>query len=207
MTKVDFHRQPINLFPTLVIQYSNVISESERKNIFDILKERSTKFDRPPLHLTILNGISSFMPGENVNIVNELGLEEKVQERLNNYTQETGLAEQEICQSWFNIQNVGSQLLEHCHSGATLSCALYINVNGVQDSLCFQNPNPFVDTVWNSHARVPTLYNFKYQSVVPKNGDLIIFPSWLTHGSYYQSNKTVDRTLISFDTIDNVESE
>ena len=37
MTKVDFHRQPINLFPTLVIQYSNVISESERKNIFDIL--------------------------------------------------------------------------------------------------------------------------------------------------------------------------
>ena len=79
------------------------------------------------------------------------------------------------------------------------------NVDGLQDSLCFQNPNPFVDTVWNAHARVPTLYNFKYQSVVPKNGDLIIFPSWLTHGSYYQSNKTVDRTLISFDTIDNLE--
>ena len=135
MTKVDFHRQPINLFPTLVIQYSNVISESERKNIFDILKERSTKFDRPPLHLTILNGISSFMPGENVNIVNELGLEEKVQERLNNYTQETGLAEQEICQSWFNIQNIGSQVIDHTHSGSNLSGALYINVDGVQDSL------------------------------------------------------------------------
>ena len=205
MTNVDFDRHPLNLFPTLVVQYPNVISEQERKNIFDELKKRSTKFTHPPLHLTILNGISSFIPGQNVNIVNELGLKERVQERLNNYTQESGLAEQRICQSWFNIQNIGSQVIDHTHSGSNLSGALYINVDGVQDSLCFQNPNPFVDTVWNAHARVPTLYNFKYQSVVPKNGDLIIFPSWLTHGSYYQSNKTVDRTLISFDTIDNLE--
>ena len=72
MTNVDFDRHPLNLFPTLVVQYSSVISEQERKNIFDELKERSTKFNHPPLHLTILNGISSFMPGDNVNLDIEL---------------------------------------------------------------------------------------------------------------------------------------
>ena len=207
MTNVDFDRHPLNLFPTLVVQYPNVISEQERKNIFDELKKRSTKFTHPPLHLTILNGISSFIPGQNVNIVNELGLKERVQERLNNYTQESGLAEQKICQSWFNIQNIGSQVIDHTHSGSNLSGALYINVDGVQDSLCFQNPNPMVESVWVSHVQSLTQYNFKYTSFTPKNGDLFIFPSWLTHGSYYQSNQTPDRMVISFNTIDNRKDE
>ena len=187
-----------NLFPTLVIQYANVISELERENIFNTLKKRSTDF-----HPAISKGTSSYHRNKKEDILNIFELEERLQERLNNYTQETGLAEQKICQSWFNIQNIGSQVIDHTHSGSNISGALYINVDGVQDSLCFQNPNLFVDTVWNAHARIPTLYNFKYQSVVPKNGDLILFPSWLTHGSYYQSNKTENRMLISFDTIDN----
>ena len=137
----------------------------------------------------------------------DIGLEERVQERLNNYTQETGLAEQKICQSWFNIQNIGSQVIAHTHSGSNISGALYINVDGVQDSLCFQNPNPMVESAWISHVQSLTQYNFKYTSFTPKNGDLFIFPSWLTHGSYYQSNKTPDRMVISFNTIDNRKDE
>ena len=191
-----------NLFPTLVIQYANVISELERKNIFDKLKKHNTDF-----HPSISEGTSSYNLNKNEDLVNIFGLEERLQERLDNYTQETGIFDQKICQSWFNIQNVGSQLLEHCHSGATLSCALYINVNGVQDSLCFQNPNSMLESVWGAHIQSSTQYNFKYASFIPKNGDLFIFPSWLTHGSYYQSNKTPDRMVISFNTIDNRKDE
>ena len=187
-----------NLFPTLVIQYANVISELERENIFNTLKKRSTNS-----HTSIIEGTSSYNMSENKDLVNIFALEERLQERLDNYTQETGIFDQKICQSWFNIQNVGSQLLEHCHSGATLSCALYINVNGLQDSLCFQNPNPMLESAWISHVQSLTQYNFKYTSFTPKNGDLFIFPSWLTHGSYYQSNQTPDRMVISFNTIDN----
>ena len=166
-----------NLFPTLVIQYANVISELERENIFNTLKKRSTNS-----HASIIEGTSSYDMSENEDLVNTFALEKRLQERLDNYTQETGIFNQKICQSWFNIQNVGSQLLEHCHSGATLSCALYINVNGVQDSLCFQNPNSMIESVWNAHIQSLTQYNFKYTSFTPKNGELFIFPSWLTHG-------------------------
>ena len=187
-----------NLFPTLVIQYANVISELERENIFNTLKKRSTNS-----HTSIIEGTSSYNMSENKDLVNIFALEERLQERLDNYTQETGIFDQKICQSWFNIQNVGSQLSEHCHAGSTLSGALYINVDGVQNSLCFQNPNPMIESVWNAHVQSLTPYNFKYTLFTPKNGDLFIFPSWLTHGSYYQSNQTPDRMVISFNTIDN----
>ena len=45
-----------NLFPTLVIQYANVISELERENIFNTLKKRSTNS-----HTSIIEGSSSSM--------------------------------------------------------------------------------------------------------------------------------------------------
>ena len=48
-----------NLFPTLVIQYANVISELERKNIFDTLKKRSTDS-----HASIIKGSSSYNMSE-----------------------------------------------------------------------------------------------------------------------------------------------
>ena len=60
-----------------------------------------------------------------------------------------------------------------------------------------------VESVWIAHVQSLTQYNFKYTSFTPRNGDLFIFPSWLTHGSYYQSNQTPDRMVISFNTIDN----
>ena len=35
---------------------------------------------------------------------------------------------------------------------------------------------------------------------IPKNGDLLIFPSWLRHGSNHETNQTDGRIVLSFNT-------
>ena len=84
---------------------------------------------------------------------------------------------------------------EHYHPNSIVSGALYLNVD---DScyLTFHNPNPYIyftDIVeYNS-------CNYQWQKYYVKNGDLILFPSWLRHS--VPSNPTEKRYTISFNTI------
>ena len=179
-----------NLFPTLVLSCPQFISEEERIKIFGDLKNRNAVS-----HGAVMGGKSSHAL-EN-NIIFSLGLEEKIQQKLDDYTAKVGIGDVKIQASWFNMQDQGSLLQQHCHAGSLLSAALYINVDGDSSSLTFENPNPNVDTIWASCREDGTDYNYTYYEFIPKNGDLYIFPSWLRHGSYYKPNYTIDRTVIS----------
>ena len=64
----------------------------------------------------------------------------------------------------------------------------------------FENPNPHISYAYGGDETRNSEYLFEYYYLIPQPGDLIIFPSWLKHGSMYQKNGTVNRTCISFNT-------
>jgi uncharacterized protein (TIGR02466 family) len=85
------------------------------------------------------------------------------------------------------------------HANSILSGSLYINVDNESSKLYFDNPNQFIKYFEYNYQEL-TDYNFEYFYITPKVGDLVIFPSWLTHGSNGEQNNTENRTVISFNT-------
>ena len=103
-----------------------------------------------------------------------------------------------IDNSWFNIQPVGSNLEQHSHPNSIASAALYINVDHNSAPLVVENPNAIA--VFNNYHNSVSQYNCQAHSFIPENGQLIIFPSWLKHGSFGNKNNTDARMVISFNT-------
>ena len=75
---------------------------------------------------------------------------------------------------------------------------LYLNTSKDSNNLIFKNPNPY------SKIDAPvkgTDFNFTINEIPVGNGRLVMFPSWLEHGSNYNINKTQGRTMISFNSL------
>jgi len=202
--------QVYDLFPTLVIRFPNVITEEERVEIFNHLKTKDT---HP--HPTIQgNGGSSYvsrdireiLPFESdtvlsMDILKELRLEDRITEYLNEYNSVLRAGYKlNISQSWFNIQDSDSMLDKHMHPNSICSGAFYINVDNDSTPLCFANHNTHARFIHHGIVgEEPSIYNAEYWRMPVNNGDLIIFPSWLEHGSG-GINQTHNRTVISFNT-------
>ena len=186
----------LQLFPTLVKQFREIITEKERLEIIEILKKHNTSDDG-----LVKGGKSSF--NVEYNILSFLGdeLSQKIQKMFDEYAQEAGVHQVKIVQSWYSIQDVGGILKEHRHSNSFLSAAFYINVDSFSSPLHLVNPNPMIPAIWNGNITYGTPYNFYAHTFRPVNGDLIIFPSWIEHGSQGMSNQTVDRTVISINAL------
>ena len=75
---------------------------------------------------------------------------------------------------------------------------LYLNTSKESNNLIFKNPNPYckIDAPVNG-----TEFNFTINEIPVGNGRLVMFPSWLEHGSNYNINKTQGRTMISFNSL------
>tara|TARA_B100001094_G_C17862545_1_gene638154 strand:+ start:108 stop:719 length:612 start_codon:yes stop_codon:yes gene_type:complete len=186
--------ETFNLFPTLVMKFSSVITESERINIFNTLKEREC-FS----HQTLPNGgVSSHLLSHQSNIFDQFGISNKIQEHLDVYSKTLSIPNLKIDNSWFNIQPAGSNLEQHSHPCSIASAALYINVDYNSTPLVFENPNTIA--VFNNYHNSVSQYNCQAHSFIPENGQLIIFPSWLKHGSFGNKNNTDARMVISFNT-------
>lgn len=186
----------LQLFPTLIKQFREVITEKERLEIIEILKQHNTSD-----HGSLIGGKSSF--NVEYNILPFLGDElfQKIQKMFDEYTQEAGLHPVKIVQSWYNVQDVGSVLKEHRHSNSFLSAAFFINVDSFSSPLHLVNPNPMIPAIWSGNITYGTPYNFYAHTFRPVNCDLIIFPSWIEHGGQGMSNQTVDRTVISINAL------
>ena len=186
----------LELFPTLIKQFREVITEKERLEIIEILKQHNTSD-----HGSLIGGKSSF--NVEYNILPFLGDElfQRIQQMFDEYTQEAGLHPVKIVQSWYNVQDVGSVLKEHRHSNSFLSAAFFINVDSFSSPLHLVNPNPMIPAIWSGNITYGTPYNFYAHTFRPVNCDLIIFPSWIEHGGQGMSNQTVDRTVISINAL------
>ena len=126
-------------------------------------------------------------------------LKERVQDQLDIFSNISGFAKSTITNSWVNIQNEGSTLETHSHATSHLSGAIYLNVDDNSSKLYFFNPNQLL--LYSSLDDTKfTPFNNTYAFLKPSIGDLVIFPSWLLHGSFRDVNNTKNRMVVSFNT-------
>jgi len=117
---------------------------------------------------------------------------------LNEYANVLGQPELKLSNSWAHVQNEGSVVVDHTHPNSKVSGVLYLNTDKNSNNLVFKNPNPY------SKIETPAVsneFNFSISTIPVENSRLVMFPSWLEHGSNYNVNKTTGRTMISFNSL------
>ena len=193
--------QNYNLFPTPITVIEQFLTETQCNDIIsycqtlpmqahDALTDESTSsFYSEPKKLIqdISNGVDSCKD-----------LELDLNNYLVDYSMISGFQGIAIDNSWINIQKKNSKLKKHSHPLSSISGALYLKVDSNSSKIYFYNPNPFIQF---SKTTGSTPYVSESAWFEPKVGDLILFPSWLMHGSDSDINNTEDRTVLSFNTI------
>jgi uncharacterized protein (TIGR02466 family) len=83
-----------------------------------------------------------------------------------------------ITQSWLNYSKPGQWHHKHAHPGSWLSACYYVQADETQDKIYFYRDGyeriPFPPTEFNP-------FNSESWWLPVHTGDLVIFPSWLTH--------------------------
>jgi len=191
------------IFPHLVQLYDDVLSERQIKDIFNFVKSLNADLMKKGMTGNVRSSASSFeftdiLKDIKENVVSCSNIIDILSECLREYEQECGLHELFITNSWFNIQEINSRLEYHTHCGSIISGAFYINVDDQSSKFVMMNPNN--RNLYFDSVRYPSEFNTDKISIKPKNNSLILFPSWILHGSDCIINKTNDRTVISFNT-------
>lgn len=184
-----------SLFATPVAYFEHLISEDECYSVCDQLLE--TQFlSHACLSLASSSHASSL---QNNVIKDSLGesLLFKIQEKIDEYSNVCGLHDLTITNMWHNVQERGSVLKNHRHPNSKVSGVLFLDVDEDSSKLYIENPNPFVK--FEDYAE-ENQFNFYHTWFQPKRGDLILFPSWMEHGSNNDENKSDRRISVSFNT-------
>ncbi len=186
-----------NIFVTGIGIDSNFLNLEQCSKIVDVLPKITSK------HGSVRgDGVSSYSATSDViSLIDDCGvvpnIREKLWDRLVDYSEKTGIVTpQHITNSWFNKQNKGSDLITHTHPFSVLSGALYLYVDEESFPIQFINPNNLVTM---QERNQETKYTSLKHEVAPTTGMLILFPSWLSHGSA-TLNKTSGRIVLSFNT-------
>ena len=196
------------LFPTLVSYHRSFLNKNQAKEIFDFCMS----YKKTSYHQTFLNtnGVSSDTCGKHRDhILEEISRElnscedllKRIQYSFDEYCVESGIKNVIIEKSWFNIQNENSVLENHVHGQSVISCGLYVNMDDKSSKVFFENQNTHVAMNNVNNGDILTKFSHTYYSFLPEPGDLIIFPSWLKHGSNGTKNMTKNRIVISANSI------
>jgi uncharacterized protein (TIGR02466 family) len=84
-----------------------------------------------------------------------------------------------IKNSWINIADRNGFHDVHCHPGYAISGSYYFRVNEDQGAITFNNPNPMMFACEFPGGRLCP----QKIDVVPDDGDILLFPSWLVHST------------------------
>ena len=97
---------------------------------------------------------------------------------------------------WAIINTGGSANLRHQHGNSTISGAYYVRAPKNSGDIVFYDPRP---APVYSHPNVvnPNLLNAQINGVSPKEGALVLFPSYLDH-SVNENLSNEERIVISF---------
>jgi uncharacterized protein (TIGR02466 family) len=195
------------LFPTLVTQIENFISTEQANDIKNYILDSNLNLIQ---HEAIIgNGVSSHADSVNKifwvidlisnNVESCKGLSKNLNDAVECYLKTSGIkkCDIEIKNSWANVQNKGSVLDNHTHPRSVISGTLFINADEGSNSLYFYNPNPFLKFTMIDEN---TDFSYRWYRFKPAIGSLILFPSWLLHGSNQTENKTDNRITVSFNT-------
>jgi uncharacterized protein (TIGR02466 family) len=126
-------------------------------------------------------------------------IKSSIQSMIDDYIIDSGFKQSNIFNSWINIQTENSILREHAHPLSQVSGALYLKCDEYSSALYFHNPNPFIS--FTHISKKVTEYSYAIQKFKPGNGMMLLFPSWLKHGSNGELNKSDERIVLSFNAV------
>lgn len=98
-------------------------------------------------------------------------------------------------ENWCIISPKGAYNNPHMHSQSFMSGSYY--VSNPSSPIVFHDPRPVKDFMEPQGMSVSNIYNSTKAIFQPKEGDLLLFPSWLTH-SVPENQTKQDRVIISF---------
>jgi uncharacterized protein (TIGR02466 family) len=182
------------IFPTVIKRCDDFLNNEECVDIINKIKNISTKE-----HSTLTKNKAYSSHDKFKNINKNLGkkINKKLDDIVNKYANEYGLERLIIDNSWYNIQSKNSSLKKHCHPNSIISGALYLKTDELSSKIYFHNPNPHIH--FTSFKEL-NFTNFENISFDVKTGTLILFPSWLQHGSNFEENQSDERICFSFNT-------
>lgn len=123
-------------------------------------------------------------------------LKGRLQECVDEYCSSVGLMPVTIGESWHNIMGKDATLMPHRHVVSVISGAFYINADEGSSVLGFETPLDGLKMCEQVAEKTP--YTITHEYIEPRKGLLVLFPSWLKHGSFYNQNE--NRMVISFNT-------
>ena len=125
--------------------------------------------------------------------------QDKLDSAKKDYTDYQKINRVKVSNSWMNIQFPGSKLVKHGHPGSAVSGILYLKADDKSNNIYFYNPNPYV--LLMGIERYYTEYTFEHSFIKPVAGTLLLFPSWLLHGSNDEVNESEERIMMSINTV------
>lgn len=116
-----------------------------------------------------------------------------VDEQVNKYFETCGFKDTTLSEYhvWINrLEGVGQHIIPHNHGTALVGWVYYVDVPENSGDIVFLNPKG--NNSWDyfyrvENPRAPAEHNLLYK-FRPQNGDLVIFPGWITH--YVEPNNT-----------------
>lgn len=189
-----------SLFPTGVMIIDNFITLDECDEILTYVKSKKMHNQDetvPRNALSTFDGSADFIKEVSENTAVD-DFFDRTTLALNKYAEVIGQGELQLSNSWAHIQNKGSVIVDHTHPNSKVSGVLYLYADTNSNNLVFKNPNPYARLETPQH---PNEFNFSISTIPVESRRLVMFPSWLEHGSNYEINNTQGRTMISFNSL------
>ena len=186
----------LNLFPTPIVVVENFISVEECDLIVEFFKDEGTE------HIAFEKNATS-THGEFKNCLKDVAkkipklsnIEKNIDICLINYVKILGIDGVALTNSWVNFQHKDSVLKEHTHGLSTVSGTLFLKSDSKSSNLNLFNQNPYLVLM---RYKEMTNFNTEYHYIPPNKGNLVLFPSWLKHGSNGTKNMSESRVVLSF---------
>ncbi len=104
-----------------------------------------------------------------------------------------------ISNMWAIINTGGSANLRHQHGNSTISGAYYVRAPMNSGDIVFYDPRP-APIFSHPNVESPNLLNAQVNGISPKEGALVLFPSFLDH-SVNENKSNEERMVVSFNII------
>ena len=192
MTQID----NLNVFPTLIRKVSNFLTAEECSEIVSKI-DLDNFSNHPALSGHAVSNHMSQKESSIDSIDQYINIKDRLKLELKGYTETSGFKKTILANSWMSIQYKNSELQIHGHPISAISGVIYLKVDEDSSKLTFFNPNLFLSI---TEIADYTPYTFGKFWITPVIGDLILFPSWLSHGSDGVNNSD-ERIILSFNTL------
>lgn len=137
-----------------------------------------------------------------LNDVNLTGLRDTIDEHVNNFVKEVFNPKDDVefymTSSWAMKHRHKDHANSHYHVNSIISGIVYLNVDDESGDLIFVNRN---STTHYPQLQIPseknTMYTNTREYVKPKNNQIVIFPSHISHAVNYNES-SIERYCVAF---------